>query len=1311
MASKFELLSNVYDDVSKDVIRSPDKWQNFLASACYNYRLRFDEQLLVYSQRPDATAVLEFDKWNRRFNRKIKKGSKGIAVFSNENKKYIKYYFDISDTVEREQSKPVPVWQYKEKYQADVIETLENSYGELEKKDTLYDAVMSMAENITADNIPDYFSDLLAATENSFLEELDEDMISSMYRVTVQNSIAFMVLTRLGFNAKEYFDRTDFQAVVNFNTPDTLNALGFAASDISQMVLSEVAKTVKSFKKENRTFAEKSNADYTKAENKNIERGADNGTVRLHSSGRSSDTKSDRFDTDEFDYGEIFADEETVSSGKSQSDLLQLPDERNIAESSVGDRTQSESNGRTAVDTDGSTGRIDGRTESNRPNDLGAVNEQSETESTGNRDERGGLQSVTKELPPFIDKDLIPEIIKNSDDNLTHRKEFIVKRFSELKDKEKPNYVPILYAGKTKELTIGKTTVGYMQVKDGLLMYEGNYKTRTKESVFSWSVVAELMQNLIDNDEYLPKEEKEKTEPAQFSLFDFNETFVNESDVTADSQVSLFTDFGVSQQIVDEALCSGANEVNSRQTICAYFRRDWGLKNNTQFLKEHYEQGAFGFIFEGEQVSVYYDDKGIKISKGNYANRSGATLITWEQSAKRVRELLDNGRYMPQSELDKVDDFEIRSVADRLVEFSRNVDEDYTHKNEILPFINHHIKNIAGYPDQVEKVKELLNTPAYFNVIADEYADFMQALEDDGYFLRFHYGREYAPDYIYTIVKGMLREPIPFKAQDNFNTPSEYFISDDEIKSLIRHGNNKRASEYRLEMYSYYLAHPNTKDRVKMLKDKAGWSGGGDISTHYQQDSKGFTYSHNDLFRPYAKTTMPWKQVDKYISNMIANHEYLSQDDLKLVDYYERKRAALAIHHFYFGIPKEYPRLNDRKEDDYWESVENIAEQLKSPDRAAEIQSIMTELYNSVDFEDRYKEYADKGIKTINEFADGTFTCFGDKSKTIEPLIKAEKPIISFSVSEDSETNTLYKVLNQLKINDIDLFYNKDNVLIAKDDDNEWHGAEFYDFLINEAFVYTENGVLGINDELLKDFNVCAEKYNLSAEKENTEPAWLSEYHSLKSKYPNTLAFYQVGDFFETYADDAKVVAKHLDLVLTGRHINDKDRVAMCGFPVRNLDKNMERLNVFGFSSVISALNNGVRNEKYYPYPVLSNDNIEQKKEIPVGVIEYLANDGTVGYVTEYFNESDFLKDIEDNSYSGVPTTVKVYNNPDTNEHISTSFLNDLDPPMNHFEIVDYVLEQSPTFKDAKDLIDNFVNQEYEHSNGADFSDLTNVNV
>lgn len=186
MPSKFELITDIYKQISNEVVRSPYNWQNFLSSVCHNYRLRFDEQLLVYAQRPDATAVLETVKWNNKFYRWVNRGAKGIAVFSESRN--LKYYFDISDTHETKRAKPVPVWQYNEEYESEVIETLENSFGELENKDTLYNAVMSAADNVVEDNISDYQSDLLMLTKDSFLEELDNDIVSSLYKNTPQLS-------------------------------------------------------------------------------------------------------------------------------------------------------------------------------------------------------------------------------------------------------------------------------------------------------------------------------------------------------------------------------------------------------------------------------------------------------------------------------------------------------------------------------------------------------------------------------------------------------------------------------------------------------------------------------------------------------------------------------------------------------------------------------------------------------------------------------------------------------------------------------------------------------------------------------------------------------------------------------------------------------------------------------------------------------------------------------------------------------------------------------------------------------------------
>lgn len=226
----------------KEVVRSPQAWQRFLESACRNYRLRFDEQLLVFAQRPDATAVLEFEKWNRRFGRHINRGAKGIAVFENAEKTRIKHYFDISDTSETEHARPVPIWKYKDEYEQAVIETLENTFGELEHKGDMIDAVISAADNATEDNTLDYISDLIGSTQNSFLEELDEDGISTVYRTLIKNSVAYMILSRLGISTDQYFGREEFAGAVNFNTPETLNAVGFATSDIAEIALNEVSK-------------------------------------------------------------------------------------------------------------------------------------------------------------------------------------------------------------------------------------------------------------------------------------------------------------------------------------------------------------------------------------------------------------------------------------------------------------------------------------------------------------------------------------------------------------------------------------------------------------------------------------------------------------------------------------------------------------------------------------------------------------------------------------------------------------------------------------------------------------------------------------------------------------------------------------------------------------------------------------------------------------------------------------------------------------------------------------------------------------
>ena len=289
MAAKYQLITELYRRTGVSVAKSPQAWQSFLSSACRNYKCRFDEQLLIYAQRPDAVAVAELGTWNKLFKRWVNKDSKGIAVFDPKGRRNtLKYYFDISDTHEGYYgSRPVPIWQMDERYEQAVKERLSDRFGEIEETD-LAETLFKTAENAVEDNLPDYLSQLKSVTQDSFLEGLDEYNIEVLYKRLAVNSVAFMLMSRCGLDVKEYFDREDFADIVNFNTPHTINAIGIATSDISEMALREISAAIRNVQMEargeNRTFAPKSQSRYDVGR-KQPERSENNERNHIHKAG------------------------------------------------------------------------------------------------------------------------------------------------------------------------------------------------------------------------------------------------------------------------------------------------------------------------------------------------------------------------------------------------------------------------------------------------------------------------------------------------------------------------------------------------------------------------------------------------------------------------------------------------------------------------------------------------------------------------------------------------------------------------------------------------------------------------------------------------------------------------------------------------------------------------------------------------------------------------------------------------------------------------------------------------------------------
>ena len=396
MAAKYQLITELYRRTGVAVAKNPQAWQGFLSSACRNYKCRFDEQLLIYAQRPDAVAVAKLETWNRQFKRWVNKDSKGIAVFDPKGRRNtLKYYFDVSDTHEGYYgSRPVPIWQMDERYEQAVMERLSDRFGDVESTDLASD-LMETAKNAVEDNLQDYFSQLKDCTKDSFLEELDDFNIEVIYRRLATNSVAFMLISRCGLDTDGFFDREDFQEIVNFNTPATINALGIATSDIAEMTLREISLTIRDVqmaeKTQNRTFAQKPQARYDIGREQ-PERSKYNERNHLHQTGRLSYSRPDISDRARASAWQIRFDAQGLSGAAQESDLPQPADNGQAERTSAPDRTDGTTTvGASDEAATSRTGRDRG-TESESPDAVGRTDEQYSQSGGGSDTDRADLQ-------------------------------------------------------------------------------------------------------------------------------------------------------------------------------------------------------------------------------------------------------------------------------------------------------------------------------------------------------------------------------------------------------------------------------------------------------------------------------------------------------------------------------------------------------------------------------------------------------------------------------------------------------------------------------------------------------------------------------------------------------------------------------------------------------------------------------------------------------------------------------------------------------------------------------------------------------
>ena len=650
MARKYDLISELYNRTCKTVVSNPQNWQAFLASACRNYKLRYDEQLLVYAQRPDATAVLEIEQWNKIFGRWVNRGARGIAVFADENRsrQRLTHYFDISDTHESRYSRTVPIWDMRQEYEADVIETLESTFGEIENKSSLAEAIMGAARNAAEDNIPDYLQDLYYATEGSSFEEVEEDIVAFIYKNVVKNSVAYMMMSRLGVDTDGYFELDDFRDVTNFNTQETLNALGFATSDIAEMGLTEISKTITALNRQNRIIVGQDRNEYNKVEN-NDERSLDNERTDLHDGGRLQPSEPETSTAAGSDAGQVRSDEERVSEGTSQSPLLQSPDEGRTDTALGGSGTESQQDGGNNPEPDGTERGSDRTDESGGYDEMGSSDELPSQLGTGNRESGSDIRleyydrtHEDKSLPFFGRDEVINEILRTTP-HLSASLEEIKDYYERNPDnKDRTEYIKSIFNNDYTELTLEDgRTVGYKTFENVLHLWEGKYDSRTAQSYYDWAVIARhfeamrLLGELSDSIKPLPS-------------MDGQMTFILEGRAE-EKKTSAFT---FSQEIIDAVLANGSGFSEGKMRIYEQFEKSLSTKENADFLKNEYGWGGSYPVIIGAGIDESHDGKGITITKGIGKEKPHITL-SWSQVEKRIGELIRMDRYLNPKEKER----------------------------------------------------------------------------------------------------------------------------------------------------------------------------------------------------------------------------------------------------------------------------------------------------------------------------------------------------------------------------------------------------------------------------------------------------------------------------------------------------------------------------------------------------------------------------------------------------------------------------------------------------------------------------------
>ena len=704
MPTKFQLITELYDQTVQSVTGSYQSWTGFLRAACYNYKCPFDDQILIYAQRPDATAVLEMERWNRQFGRWVNRGAKSIAVFGDDGQNCLKLYFDVSDTHASRFARPLPIWTMHPAFEPEVIETLEATFGNLAEKENLADAVRSACHNAVADNITDYLQDLRDCREDSLLEELDDLNLEVFYRDALEVSVAYMLMTRLGLRADDYFTADEFAHVYEFNTPPTINALGIATSDIAEMGLREISRTVMQAQRD-QFFANRARIGYdgrTEQHETGRERSKQYGGHLQDAERLSGAEPADAADAGGAS-GQVRGAAESVPEEAPQSALHQPENQRQADGASFRDRADRAEDGGADRGANGESRGRDGGTESDRSPALDGPDEQSPAQRGGAGAQRPDLQLTTEEpteagsdeLPasavidaaqPTIKElfeqykqtvaaalvkdtafvnacrnsdrenaimegaDAIRRIVNESGDLQLAKLYFDMPAFhnrlhQELLEETYPKLVNAADHSPFKPYQVA----AYHHIENGF-DDKLDYQTLEEAEAAAQGYVAGTMEEdgfAYDGAAVYDAE----THQCLRVYGDYPDEKAQEQAVafalehdTAQQNTAELPAF-LDMHLIEANLLDDGGRRHKRQEIFEYFQAHKGLAERTEFLKNSYNDIWVEVLTDGVRTGYHAEKDGLLMWEGSYLSRTSESVFSWSVITEMTEGLIERGEY------------------------------------------------------------------------------------------------------------------------------------------------------------------------------------------------------------------------------------------------------------------------------------------------------------------------------------------------------------------------------------------------------------------------------------------------------------------------------------------------------------------------------------------------------------------------------------------------------------------------------------------------------------------------------------------